>query len=166
LINELSRRHRKSTASTTSALVPGRPTGFPGSRNPLAASRDNSRSSTIPGETTLNVMPPRASSRANVLVSETMLQQTPVTRVLEPYRAFLERFPTLVACAATPVAEVVDTTGAGDLYAAGFLYGLTHGLDPAACAQLGSVCAAEAVGHLGARPQKDLVELARGAGLL
>jgi sugar/nucleoside kinase (ribokinase family) len=67
---------------------------------------------------------------------------------------------------AMPVDEVVDTTGAGDLYAAGFLYGLTHGLDPAACARLGSVCAAEVVSHLGARPQKDLVELARDAGLL
>jgi len=67
---------------------------------------------------------------------------------------------------AAPVAEVVDTTGAGDLYAAGFCYGLTHGLDPAACAQLGSVCAAEVISHLGARPQDDLVELARSAGIL
>lgn len=70
-----------------------------------------------------------------------------------------------IAVDAVPVAEVVDTTGAGDLYAAGFLHGLTHGLDPVGCARLGSVCAAEVVGHLGARPQQDLAALARRAGL-
>ena len=60
---------------------------------------------------------------------------------------------------ATPVARVVDTTGAGDLYAAGFLYGLTHGRDLAACGRLGSLCAAEVIGHLGARPEGPLAEL-------
>jgi sugar/nucleoside kinase (ribokinase family) len=64
------------------------------------------------------------------------------------------------------VDAVVDTTGAGDLYAAGFLYGLTHGSDPAACARLGSLCAGEVITHLGARPQRDLAELARSAGLV
>ena len=48
--------------------------------------------------------------------------------------------------------EVVDTTGAGDLYAAGFLYGYTQGLDLATCARLGSAAAAEVISHLGARP--------------
>lgn len=67
---------------------------------------------------------------------------------------------------AAPVQRVVDTTGAGDLYAAGFLYGLTHGFDPVGCAQLGSLCAAEVISHLGARPERDLAELARAAGLL
>lgn len=66
---------------------------------------------------------------------------------------------------AADVASVVDTTGAGDLYAAGFLYGLTHGSDPVDCARLGSLCAGEVIGHLGARPQHDLAALARSAGL-
>ena len=66
---------------------------------------------------------------------------------------------------AAPVGTVVDTTGAGDLYAAGFLFGLTHGLDPERSAQLGGVCAAEVISHLGARPQSDLRSLAEAAGL-
>ncbi len=60
---------------------------------------------------------------------------------------------------AEPVEKVVDTTGAGDLYAAGFLYGLTHGQDPASCARLGAACAAEVISHLGARPQSDISAL-------
>ncbi len=67
---------------------------------------------------------------------------------------------------AEPVDHVVDTTGAGDLYAAGFLYGLTHGGDPVSCAKLGGLCAAEIISHLGARPQADLAQLATAAGLL
>ena len=66
---------------------------------------------------------------------------------------------------AAPVERVVDTTGAGDLYAAGFLYGLTHGSGPEACARLGALAAGEVIGHLGARPEADLAELAREAGL-
>jgi sugar/nucleoside kinase (ribokinase family) len=68
--------------------------------------------------------------------------------------------------AAYPVGRVVDTTGAGDLYAAGFLWGLTHGLDPAACARLGGLAAAEVISHLGARSQVPLTDLARQARLL
>jgi sugar/nucleoside kinase (ribokinase family) len=71
-----------------------------------------------------------------------------------------------VTVAAAPVREVVDTTGAGDLYASGFLYGLTHGRDMAACGKLGSLCAAEVIGHFGARPETPLKELAAKAGLL
>ncbi|HEX3947948.1 MAG TPA: adenosine kinase, partial [Acidimicrobiales bacterium] len=71
-----------------------------------------------------------------------------------------------VAVPAVPVPAVVDTTGAGDLYAAGFLYGLTHGSDPEGSAKLGALCAGEVIGHLGARPQADLRVLATGAGLL
>jgi adenosine kinase len=67
---------------------------------------------------------------------------------------------------AHPPTAVVDTTGAGDLYAAGFLYGLTHGLDPEVCARLGGLAAAEVIGHLGARPQVSLAEVAKNAGLL
>jgi sugar/nucleoside kinase (ribokinase family) len=57
---------------------------------------------------------------------------------------------------AVPVHRVIDTTGAGDLYAAGFLYGLTHGQDLFRCGQLGSIAAAEVISHVGPRP---LVEL-------
>ena len=71
-----------------------------------------------------------------------------------------------VAVEAVPVDRVLDTTGAGDLYAAGFLYGLTHGADPARCAALGGLCAGEIIGHLGARPEADLRALAEGAELL
>ena len=65
-----------------------------------------------------------------------------------------------------PVAEVVDTTGAGDLYAAGFLYGLTAGRDLATAGRLGSLAAAEIISHVGARPQTNLGELARARGLI
>jgi sugar/nucleoside kinase (ribokinase family) len=61
--------------------------------------------------------------------------------------------------AAARVDEVVDTTGAGDLYAAGFLFGLTHGEPLARCGELGSLCAAEVISHVGARPQRRLSEL-------
>jgi len=52
--------------------------------------------------------------------------------------------------------EVVDTTGAGDAYAAGFLAGLTAGLPLARCGLQGSVAAAEVISHYGARPMHDL----------
>jgi sugar/nucleoside kinase (ribokinase family) len=68
--------------------------------------------------------------------------------------------------AAIPVEKVVDTTGAGDLFAAGVLYGLTHGMDPVECARLGGLCAAEVISHTGARPESDLRALAAAAGLL
>jgi sugar/nucleoside kinase (ribokinase family) len=67
--------------------------------------------------------------------------------------------------AATPK-RLVDSTGAGDLYASGFLYGLTHGKDLATCGRLGSLCAAEVIAHFGARPETSLKELARAAGLI
>jgi fructokinase len=67
---------------------------------------------------------------------------------------------------AAPIEVVVDTNGAGDLFAAGFLFGMTNGFDPERSAQIGSLCAAEVIGHLGARPQSDLRALAAAAGLL
>ena len=57
------------------------------------------------------------------------------------------------------VSKIVDTTGAGDLYAAGFLYGYTHGMDLTDCGELGSRAAAEIISHLGARPAMALREL-------
>jgi sugar/nucleoside kinase (ribokinase family) len=62
---------------------------------------------------------------------------------------------------AHPVARVVDTTGAGDLYAAGFLGGLARGLDLGRCGRIASLCAAEVIAHVGARPQVSLRELER-----
>jgi sugar/nucleoside kinase (ribokinase family) len=63
------------------------------------------------------------------------------------------------AVAAMPVAKVIDTTGAGDLYAAGFLHGFTHGKPLPECARLGGIAAAEVISHVGARPEKPLREL-------
>ncbi len=64
------------------------------------------------------------------------------------------------------ISTVVDTTGAGDLYAAGFLYGLARGFDLARCGKLGSLCAGEAVSHLGPRPETSLAKLASAKGFL
>ncbi len=61
---------------------------------------------------------------------------------------------------AAPAARVVDTTGAGDLYAAGVLYGLARGFEPAECGRLGAVAAAEIISHYGARPEARLADLA------
>jgi sugar/nucleoside kinase (ribokinase family) len=61
-----------------------------------------------------------------------------------------------VEIAAAPVETVVDTTGAGDLFAAGFLAGRCRGLDLAGCLETGSICAAEIISHFGARPEADL----------
>jgi sugar/nucleoside kinase (ribokinase family) len=66
-----------------------------------------------------------------------------------------ERF----AVNAVPVAEVIDTTGAGDLFAAGFLSGHVTGQDPVTCLRMGAVAAAEVIAHYGARPEGDLTAL-------
>ena len=65
----------------------------------------------------------------------------------------------LVAVPAAPVEKIVDTTGAGDLFAAGFLAGLSKGRDLADCARLGAIAAAEVISHYGARPEADLKAL-------
>lgn len=62
-------------------------------------------------------------------------------------------------------APVVDATGAGDQYAAGVLYGVTHGLTLQECAKLGNLCAGEVISHIGPRPAVNLRELAVAAGL-
>jgi sugar/nucleoside kinase (ribokinase family) len=67
---------------------------------------------------------------------------------------------------AEPVTRVVDTTGAGDSFAAGFLYGVVNDLGAKRSARLGGVAAAEVVGHLGARPQTRLSDLAQAAGII
>lgn len=64
---------------------------------------------------------------------------------------------------AEKVNRVVDTTGAGDAYAAGFLFGYTREFDLGTCAQLGAICSAEIISHYGARPEEDLANLAGAA---
>jgi sugar/nucleoside kinase (ribokinase family) len=61
--------------------------------------------------------------------------------------------------AAEPIAKVVDTTGAGDLFAAGFLTGHARGESLERCLTMGAVCAAEVISHYGARPEADLQQL-------
>ncbi|MDE3008201.1 MAG: adenosine kinase [Acidobacteriota bacterium] len=72
----------------------------------------------------------------------------------------------VVSVPASEVDHVVDQNGAGDMFAAGFLYSLALGADPVEAAELGSLCAGEVITHLGARPESDLEELAIEAGLL
>ena len=67
--------------------------------------------------------------------------------------------------AAFPIERLVDATGAGDLFAAGFLFGLARGVDLAAAARLGALAAAEVIQHLGARPETSLEALAQQHGL-
>lgn len=66
---------------------------------------------------------------------------------------------------AAPVAKVVDTTGAGDLFAAGFLFGLATERSLEDCGRLGAMAAAEVISHIGPRPATSLAALARSQGL-
>ena len=65
---------------------------------------------------------------------------------------------------AIPVKKLVDTTGAGDLYAAGFLYGLTHGMSDTDCARLGGLAATQVIEQIGPRPLVRLADVAAEAG--
>ncbi len=71
-----------------------------------------------------------------------------------------------VSVPAVPIEKLVDATGAGDLYAAGFLFGLASGRDLEACGRLGSLAASEVIVHVGPRPRRQLLEAARAHGLL
>jgi sugar/nucleoside kinase (ribokinase family) len=64
-----------------------------------------------------------------------------------------------VEIGAAPVDQIVDTTGAGDLFAAGFIAARCRGRDLAGCLRAGSIAAAEIISHFGARPEADLKEL-------
>ena len=65
-----------------------------------------------------------------------------------------------------PIERLVDATGAGDLFAAGFLHGLTSGRETRDCLRLGALAAAEIISHVGARPDVSLKTLAGNNGLL
>jgi sugar/nucleoside kinase (ribokinase family) len=67
---------------------------------------------------------------------------------------------------AHPIEKLVDATGAGDLFASGFLHGFTHGRPLDHCARLGGLAAAEVISHIGARPEVNLAEHARKHGLM
>ena len=71
----------------------------------------------------------------------------------------------VVAVPASPIKELVDTTGAGDLFAAGFLFGLVRNAGHENAGKLGALAAAEVIQHIGARPLASLKELAQKAGL-
>ena len=64
--------------------------------------------------------------------------------------------------AAEPIAKVVDTTGAGDLFASGFLFGHVRERSLRDCLRLGAICAGEIISHYGARPEADLKALVAG----
>jgi sugar/nucleoside kinase (ribokinase family) len=87
-----------------------------------------------------------------------------MTRGAQGATVLTARGPEEVPAAA--VAQVVDTTGAGDLFAAGLLFGLTHGMGPVESTRLGALCAAEVISHTGARPEADLNALAAASGLI
>lgn len=72
----------------------------------------------------------------------------------------------VIKIAPEPVSKVVDTTGAGDLYAAGFLYGVSHDLPLELCGRLGSFAAAEIICQIGARPEAKLARLAKMRGFI
>ncbi|HLJ00784.1 MAG TPA: adenosine kinase [Bradyrhizobium sp.] len=71
----------------------------------------------------------------------------------------------VLAVPAFPIDKIVDTTGAGDLFAAGFLFGLSRGVEYENAGRLGALAAAEVIQHIGARPQTALKELAQQNGL-
>jgi sugar/nucleoside kinase (ribokinase family) len=71
----------------------------------------------------------------------------------------------VVSVPASPIQKLVDTTGAGDLFAAGFLFGLVRNAGFENCGKLGALAAAEVIQHIGARPQVSLKELAKKNGL-
>ncbi|MEE2745739.1 MAG: adenosine kinase [Pseudomonadota bacterium] len=74
-----------------------------------------------------------------------------------------DAFHEIEAC---PVEKVIDTTGAGDAYAAGFLFGYTKGYSMANCAEIGSAVSAEIITHYGARPKQELSRVINGNKLI
>jgi sugar/nucleoside kinase (ribokinase family) len=79
--------------------------------------------------------------------------------------SLIVRGPERIEVAAQPVAHVLDATGAGDMYAAGFLFGCARGAPLAICGRLASLAAAEVIGHIGPRPEARLADLAAASGI-
>ncbi len=71
----------------------------------------------------------------------------------------------IISVPADPIEKVIDTTGAGDLYAAGVLYGIATGRELETCGKLGSMCAAEIISHYGPRPEANLAQMAKNREL-
>lgn len=71
-----------------------------------------------------------------------------------------------VEIAPEPISELVDTTGAGDLYASGFLFGYSKGYELSICGRLASLAASEIISHIGARPEISLAQFARQKGII
>ena len=94
-----------------------------------------------------------------------MCDLTAVT-LSEKGSVLIPRVGDIIEVAAVPPEKLVDTTGAGDAYAAGLLYGLSRDFDLAKAGALGSIAASEVISHFGARPEKVLKDLAEEAGLL
>ena len=98
-------------------------------------------------------------------LSDCIAALTPKVRTLVLTRgaagALAAEAGTTVEVAAAPVERVVDTTGAGDLFASGFLAARCRSRDLAGCLEAGAACAAEVISHFGARPEADLRELVR-----
>ena len=82
-----------------------------------------------------------------------------------PYGALGVEKDSMVEVPAFPVERIIDTTGAGDQYAAGFLLGLARGLTLEEAGKLGSLAASEVIAHWGPRPMVKLEDLAAGHGL-
>ena len=82
-----------------------------------------------------------------------------------PKGAFIGRGDESHEIPARPQGAVVDTTGAGDLFAAGYLYGRTNGRDPQASGVIASLAAGEVISHIGARPEVDIAALVAGENL-
>lgn len=102
------------------------------------------------------------------VIAEKARALAPLTAVTRSEKGSLliPREGAVVEVAAVTPPQLVDTTGAGDAYAAGLLFGLARGFDLARSGGLGSLAAAEVISHFGARPQTSLKRLAVDAGLL
>lgn len=72
----------------------------------------------------------------------------------------------IVTAVPTDAVDVADLTGAGDMFAAGFLYGIANGANLGTCGQMGNIAASEIISHIGARPEADLKALFADKGLI
>ena len=97
------------------------------------------------------------------LVDDAMVELAAITR--GEHGSVILRGDERVSVAAYPVDKVVDTTGAGDQYAAGFLLGVARGLTLEQSGKLGSLAASEVIAHWGPRPAVSLSDLAEQNGL-